>query len=129
MLYVKVLKAIYGLIESVLIWYDIYSKTLMDLGFKLNPYDKCLANKTIDDKQCTVCWYIDNNAVSHVLGKVCKTVIDIIKSKFEGKFTRNTGDEHTFLGMDISFLGDGKAAIATPQHMQEVKDGFREPLN
>ena len=67
--------------------------------------------------------------MSHVSGKVCKTVIDIIESKLEGKFTRNTGDEHTFLGMDISFLGDGKVAIATPQHIQEALDDSGENLN
>jgi len=53
-LYVQVLKAIYGMIESALLWYELFTTTLARLGFKLNPYDRCLANKVIDGKQCTI---------------------------------------------------------------------------
>ena len=37
---VLILKAIYGMIESALLWYDFFSATLSDFGFKLNPYEK-----------------------------------------------------------------------------------------
>ena len=37
---VLILKAIYGMIESALLWYDLLSTTLLDLGFKLNPYER-----------------------------------------------------------------------------------------
>ena len=50
-LYVKVLRAIYGCIESALLWYELYVKTLKGMGFKLNPYDRCVANKMIKGKQ------------------------------------------------------------------------------
>jgi len=39
-LYVRVLKAIYGMIERALRWYDLFSSTLTDMGFEINPYDK-----------------------------------------------------------------------------------------
>ena len=68
MLYVRVLKALYGMIESALRWYDRFSSTLTDMGFKINPYDKCTANKVINGSQCTVCWYVGDNKVSHVDG-------------------------------------------------------------
>ena len=53
-LYVRVLRAIYGCLESALLWYNLYSSTLVNLGFELNPYDLCVANKIIDDSQCTI---------------------------------------------------------------------------
>ena len=53
-LYVKVLKAIYGLIESALIRYDVYTEVLVDMDFVLNPYDKCISNKMIQGDQCTI---------------------------------------------------------------------------
>ena len=49
-LYLEVLQAIYGCIESALRWYELYSETLIKEGFIINPYDKCVANKTINDK-------------------------------------------------------------------------------
>ena len=38
-LYVRILRVIYGCIESDLLWFELFSKTLKDLGFKINPYD------------------------------------------------------------------------------------------
>ena len=50
-LHVKVLIEIYGLIESDLLWYNFYVKTLKDLGFSINTYDLCVAKKMIDGNQ------------------------------------------------------------------------------
>ena len=49
-LYVKVLRALYGCLESALLWYQLYSSTLEKLGFVINPYDRCVANKLINGK-------------------------------------------------------------------------------
>ena len=49
-IYLILLKYLYGLMESVLLWYDIYSRTLKSQGFVVNPYDRCISNSTIDGK-------------------------------------------------------------------------------
>jgi hypothetical protein len=59
-LYVKMQKTMYGLLRSALL---IYRKLVVDLensGFKLNPYDPCVANKTLNGTQMTVCWHADD---------------------------------------------------------------------
>jgi hypothetical protein len=53
-LYVQLDKALYGFVQSALLWYELYSSTLKDMGFILNPYDLCVANVTINEKQCTI---------------------------------------------------------------------------
>ena len=53
-LYVRLLRTIYGCIESALLWY-VFPKTLKGLGFVINPYYKCTVNKMINGKQCTIC--------------------------------------------------------------------------
>ena len=65
-LYVKVIRAIYGCIVSALQWYKLFSNTLQKLGFTLNPYDKCIANKMINGKQMTISWHVDDCIASHV---------------------------------------------------------------
>ena len=40
MLYLKLRKVLYGCIESVLLWYNLFLNKLSDLDFKVNPYDK-----------------------------------------------------------------------------------------
>jgi len=37
------LRALYGCIESALLWYNLYVK---DMGFVINSYDRCVAKKT-----------------------------------------------------------------------------------
>ena len=65
-LYVKVLREIYGCIESSLLWYNFYVKTLKYLGFSINTCDICVANKMIDGKKCTILWYVEDNKMLHV---------------------------------------------------------------
>ena len=49
-LYMEILQAIYGYIESALRWYELYSETLQKEGFIINPYDRCVANKEINGR-------------------------------------------------------------------------------
>jgi uncharacterized membrane-anchored protein len=73
-LYLRLLKALYGCVKSALLWNKLFSTTLKDLGFELNPYDTCVANKIINGSQCTIVWYVDKNTkISHQDGKVVST--------------------------------------------------------
>ena len=65
-LYMLVLRVIYGCIESALQRDKLYSETLMEKVFELNPYDICVVNKMMNDKQCTLVSYVDDNKVSHM---------------------------------------------------------------
>lgn len=49
-IYLKLLKALYGCIKSALLWYNLFTSVLKGWGFELNPYDMCVANKTIKGK-------------------------------------------------------------------------------
>lgn len=60
-LYVQILKAINGMIESALLWYSLYSDVLQQEVFAINKIDKCVANKTINGKQCTFGWFVNDN--------------------------------------------------------------------
>ena len=55
-LYMKLLKSLYGCMQSALLWYRAPSTKLTKMGFKLNPYDPCVTNLNINEHQCTVCW-------------------------------------------------------------------------
>ena len=45
--------------------YDLYSKTLKSHGFVVNIYDRCIANRTLKDKEFTIAWYVYNNPSYH----------------------------------------------------------------
>ena len=67
LLYMGVIRAIYRCIEAALQWYILFTQTLKDMGFNLNPYDNCIANRiTEDGKQCTIAWHVDHCIAAHV---------------------------------------------------------------
>ena len=65
LLYVKLLKALYGLMEASLMFYQKLRKDLEDKEFEVNPYDPCVANKMIDGSQFTIVWHVDDLKLSH----------------------------------------------------------------
>ena len=125
-LYVKLDKALYGCVQSALLWYELYSETLQGMGFELNPYDLCVANANIEGKQCTILWYVDDNKISHMDPKVIDKVIKKIESKF-GKMKQTRGDKHDFLGMSIHFKKN-KIEISMKKHISKAVDTFDEDI-
>jgi len=94
-LYLQLLKALYGCVQSALLWYDLFTNTLVQIGFKLNPYDLCVANSQIKGKQCTIAWYVDDNKISNVDDTVITDIIEKIEAKF-GKMTVTRGKSRVF---------------------------------
>ncbi len=43
-LYARLDKAIYGYVKSAMLWYNLFSLSLEEMGFTINPYDQCVAN-------------------------------------------------------------------------------------
>ena len=113
--------------KSAIIWYDTFCGTLKDLGFKLNPYDPCVANKMVNGRQCTIAWYVDDNKISHVDPKVVDWLIDELEQK-HGKMTVCRGKKHVFLGMDIEFLPKHKLKILMKEYICEAIEDFGEDL-
>jgi hypothetical protein len=69
-LYVKMLKAIYGMLQSSLLYYKKFWKDIESIGFEVNPYDPCVANHIVNGKQHTVSWFVVDLKSSHVDNKV-----------------------------------------------------------
>ena len=74
-LYSRLKKALYGCMQSAILWYDNFKGCLEEMGFKVNRHARCVANKIIDGKQCTICWYVDNTKISHMDPKEVDEVI------------------------------------------------------
>ena len=53
-IYVQVMRAIYGMLQSALLWYKKFCRELEEHGFKFNNYDPCVAIKNIAGSQQTI---------------------------------------------------------------------------
>jgi hypothetical protein len=123
-LYLQLLKALCGCVQSALLWYDLYVNVLEGLGFILDPYDMCVVNMETEGKQCTILWYVDDNKISHVDKEVVLRIIKAIEDRF-GKMVVTRGDHHIFWGMEIRFPGNGTVKTRMRDHLQESIDAFR----
>ena len=63
-LYVRLQRALYGMLKSALLFYRKLCGDLKRMGFELNPYDPCVANKVVNGNQLTVCWHVDDVSVA-----------------------------------------------------------------
>ena len=76
-----------------IIWYftsctSVLATTLRHsdrMGFQANEYDKCVANKIINGKQCTIIWHVDDLKISHVEQKVVNDIIKKLEDKLDKK--------------------------------------------
>ena len=65
LLYVKMNNALYGLLKSALWFYEKFCSDINVYGFKISPYDQCVANADLNGHQMTVMWHVDDLKVSH----------------------------------------------------------------
>ncbi len=74
-LLVQCLTAVYGTMVASL-YYKQFVKSLKSNGFRLNPYDPCVANKQVKGEQLTVCFHMDDCKISHLIPKVIGKTIE-----------------------------------------------------
>ena len=67
--------------------------------FELNPYERCIVDKVIDEHQLTIKWFVDENKVSNMDDSVNMVIDDNSEGK-NGKLSCTTRKNHTFLGID-----------------------------
>jgi hypothetical protein len=80
-LYIKMLRAIYGMLQSSLLYYKKFQKDIESIGFEVNPYDPCVANRIIKGKQHTVSWHVNDLKSSHVNSTVNEPLMRLAKLK------------------------------------------------
>jgi hypothetical protein len=123
-LYLLLKKALYGTLKAALLFWTKLSSILMSWGFEVNPYDTCVANKTIDGHQCTILWHVDDLKISHIDATVVTNVIDMLSNEFgkEAPLTINRGTMHDYLGLTLDFSEKGIATIDMKRYIHNILD-------
>jgi hypothetical protein len=121
-LYVELLKALYGTLRAVLLFWKLLSSKLVPWGFTINPYDWCVVNKMIDGKQCTVLLHVDDLKISHVSEDVNTDIIKRINDKFgkEAPITITIGTVHDYLGVTLDYSERGRVKIKMLDYVDKM---------
>jgi Reverse transcriptase (RNA-dependent DNA polymerase)/Zinc knuckle len=121
-LYVRLVKALYGTLKAAMLFWKKLTGVLESWGFVVNPYDRCVANKMVNGKQCTVIWHVDDLKISHEDPAVVSGVIEQLSDEFgkEAPLTVNRGKVHDYLGMTLDFSVTGKVKIGMVQYVKNM---------
>lgn len=104
-LYFKLLKALHGTMKAAKLFWKRLTTSLQKWGFKLNPYDKCVANKMINGKQYTILWHVGDLKISHVDSTVVDNIIALLNDEYGTlqEISENCGKIHDYLGMTLDY--------------------------
>ena len=130
-LLVQCQNALYGTMVASLLYYRKFTKSLTGIGFELNPYDPCVANKMIDGKQMTICFHVDDCKLSHRKSRVMDDMIQWLRQEYEsifedgsGKMTVSRGKVHKYLGMTLDYTVSGQVKITMTDYIGEILSAF-----
>ena len=129
-LYVQVMRAIYGMLEAALLWYKKFRKELEDVGFKFNPYDPCVANRVEKGSQHTLLFHVDDLKSTHKDPKVNDQFDKWLQDNYgaHGEVVIHRGKRHDYLGMELDYSVKGKVKINMTKYVENMIEDFPEKI-
>lgn len=116
-LYFRLIKALYGCVQSALLFYKHLRKTLEDFGFIANPYDTCVFTRDFNGKQCTICTHVDDLKISCVDANAVEAVIQELTRVYK-KIAIHRERVLDYLGMELDYTTPGKVKISMTRSIE-----------
>ena len=121
-IYAVVLREIYGMLLAELLFYNKFGGELENIGFELNIYDPCVANRIKVGKKHTVRFHVNDIMSCHVNPKV--------NDKFKEWMNRNNvkhvkeksnrGKVHEYPGVTFDFTEKSKVKIKMDNYVERM---------
>ena len=121
---VRLLKALYGCVESAKLWYEHFRACIEKIGFTANPRDIYVFNKFTRGMQCTIGVHDDDQIITCANHGMLTDTINGIKSMFK-ETTETYGKVHNYLGMTMDFSRSGLVTIAMKNYLEEKLKEFK----
>jgi hypothetical protein len=135
-LIMECLNAVYGSMVAALLYYKKFVKSLTKKGFKLNPYNGCVDNKTVNGKQIMICFHVDDCKISHKSIKVVDESIDWLQAEYEsifedglGEMNIHKGKVHNYMVRSLDFSHKGQCRVFMYDYLDGILEAFDEAAN
>ena len=112
-------KALYGCVQSAMLWYREIRSTLEAIGYSVNPYDICVFNKNVKDVRGTILLYVDDLFITSNVECEVKAVSQALKNKYGG-VTINLGLQHDYLGIHLDFSVYGEVTLSMDGYIKNI---------
>ena len=126
-LQVQCLTAGYVTMVAALLYYKKFVNSLAKQGYKINPFNGCVANKVVKGMQVMIYFHIDDCKISHKSSAVIDDTIAWLRVKYESIFEDGSGQMKVhrgktpkYLGMPLDFSHKGQCQVT----MHDYIDGI-----
>jgi hypothetical protein len=116
---VRLKKALYGCIQSAVLWYQELATALREMGFQENPYDICSFTRVRGDTIDKILVYVDDLFITSKDKHILTAISDTLKAKYAA-VTNTIGDEHNFLGIHWDFRVSGQVSLSMDGFINDI---------
>ena len=115
---VRLLKALYGLLESGRLWFENIKQALLDYGFRQNRKDPCVFILFLTPHCLIVCLYVDDLLMIASITSIAEDFISFLRFRYND-LTINAGKIHSYLGMNLEFR-ERSVKVTMSNHVNDV---------
>lgn len=107
---VRLKKALYGCVQSAMLWYNELTATLENMGFNCNSYDTHSFSRAQDDSHDRKLVYVDDLFLTSESETRLQSIADVLKSKYKAiTYIATHGQSHRIL----FFTGSSRSTFAS----------------
>ena len=121
---VRLKKALYGCIQSAVLWYNELSSTIEGMGFVKNPYDLCSFRRAITSGECSILVYVDDLLISSSNKDTLQEVAAVLRNKYGG-ITTTEGYTHDYLGIRWDFSVPLQVSLSMEGYINDLLKKFQ----
>ena len=121
---VKLLRALYGCLESARLWYNHISTFLISIGFVKSNYDECVFTQFHEDDLVEIGMFVDDFIITSKNINHIKNFENILKERFK-EITINHGKVHNYLGMQFDFTQPSTVKINMPNYVDNLLKEYK----
>jgi hypothetical protein len=126
-LFVRVDKAMYGLIQSPKLWYKELTSCLMSHGFKICKSDECILHKIMKEgKHIVLILHVDDILIMSGDQDTRVWVRDLLQKEYD-KITFDEEEKFTYLGMALTRTSQGYE-ISIRSYIEDILEIYGRPV-
>jgi hypothetical protein len=98
------------------------------MGFEINPYYPCVANKTINGMQMMIRWHVDDLMISPLSQDEIMKVVQGIKDIYGENLPKTVGTVHDYIGVTFDYSFANEVRINMWDYLRNVIKEFPEEI-
>ena len=116
------------MMKSALLFYRKLVSELQEMGFEINPYDPCVANKMVNGMQMAIRWHVDDLMISHLSHDEIMKVVQGIKDIQGENLAETVGTTHDYLGMTFDYSFTKEVRINMWDYLRKIIKEFPKEI-